>query len=158
MPLWSCLLCCIHTNLFPTKHGTHACTFAHTQLSTLPHTHTYPILLLILHNTWQHTYTHMHTSWSPSPSAVTPPSPPLWFPALNLSWAPVAGSRWHRQPTLIFYWTLFVLFILLHRCATSRGLTHSFQCEIIPYAVLLYVRNANLLEKKWNSFLWILFY
>lgn len=69
-------------------------------------------------------HTHTHTACTSIPAVSTPPHPPLrFYCCLKLSWALVEGSRWHRQPTLIFYWTLFVLFILLYRCTATRGLT-----------------------------------
>lgn len=74
------------------------------------------------------THIHTHTAYTPSPRVLCPA--PLWCSCSKLSWALMAGSRWHRQPTLIFYWTLFVLFILLNRCTTAaRGLTHSSQLK-----------------------------
>lgn len=108
-------------------------------------TSTYTALTRWLRYTCTHTCTH--SLYSHLPVCSSPPS--LWCSCSKLSWALMEGlSRWHRQPTLIFYWTLFVLFILRRRCAATHGLTHSFRLKWsnIPSCR---ERVIQTYEKKW---------
>lgn len=108
-------------------------------------TSTYTALTRWLRYTCTHTCTH--SLYSHLPVCSSPPS--LWCSCSKLSWALMEGlSRWHRQPTLIFYWTLFVLFILRRRCAATHGLTHSFRLKWsnIPSRR---ERVIQTYEKKW---------
>lgn len=139
---WHSLAFSWHTNMASSKDSLKRASKGPNYFSSVnyvtfyrPELHILPIQLHLIQNRHDstsiytaltHPQTHTPTQYTHtacSPSQCTLPRPTQMFLLDTL----MAGGRWHRQPTLIFYWTLFVLFILLNICTAANCLTHSLQ-------------------------------